>query len=204
MKKSMVTAMFLVLVMGISVLAGVSGYSVTVEADPAEISVGENATVTADWAAGQNGMHFYQWFVDGKPIPDSVSFDVGGRGNPSSGKASYVFPGTTAGTFTISFKIWHDSYPTQSDRFASGAATVVVLDIEEGDAPAAPAVAGRILRENGIKNNHPEYKNYIAQVADQGTTEFRGVPKEDTDAFYIEIYKFLQEIGVDLPDLLEE
>lgn len=204
MRKSLVAAMFLVLVMGVSVLAGVSGYSVTVEAEPAEITVGENATVTAEWTAGQNGKNHYQWFVDGVPVEDPVTFDVNGKAKPSFVKETYVFPGTMEGIFTISFKIWHDSYPAQSDRFASGEVTVVVLGMEEDEAPAAPAVAARILRENGIKNNDPDFRNYVSQVAEEGTNVFRGVPKKDTEAFYIAIYKFLQEIGADLPDLVEE
>lgn len=64
---------------------------------------------------------------------------------------------------------------------------------EDGDnCPAAPAVAGKILKENNIKN-HYDGGNFIADVAKEmgPNGEFQGVQKSDTD-YKAKIVSFLE------------
>jgi hypothetical protein len=65
---------------------------------------------------------------------------------------------------------------------------------EDGDnCPAAPAVAGKILKEGGFKN-HYDGGNFIADVAKEmgPNGEFQGVEKCDTEEYQEKIEAFLE------------
>ncbi|HSK68532.1 MAG TPA: hypothetical protein VLA21_04665 [Candidatus Limnocylindria bacterium] len=74
-------------------------------------------------------------------------------------------------------------------------------DPEPRGCPAAPAVAARILREANIRPNSDAYQNLISQVAQHmgPTTDFNGIEKCDTQAYYNAIYAFLKTNGATLP-----
>lgn len=78
------------------------------------------------------------------------------------------------------------------------------------DAPAAPAVANRILQQFQLghlfltgqhhRNGRAIYGNYISEVARMMRgTAFMGVSKENTAAYYQAVYNFLKSLGADLP-----
>jgi len=70
------------------------------------------------------------------------------------------------------------------------------LNEDDGNCPAAPAVAGKLLKEHKVKN-HYEGGNYIADVAKKmgPNGEFRDVQKCDIDEYQKEIEDFLDEQG---------
>ena len=79
------------------------------------------------------------------------------------------------------------------------------LNEDDGNCPAAPAVAGKLLKEHKVKN-HYEGGNYIADVAKKmgPNGEFRDVQKCDIDEYQKEIEDFLDEQGAFDEEITEE
>jgi subtilisin family serine protease len=63
--------------------------------------------------------------------------------------------------------------------------------------PAAPAVAGKLLREAGLKVNG-FYISAVAREMGPGTC-FHGVPKSDVEKYKNAVKKYLQDLGVVFP-----
>jgi hypothetical protein len=79
------------------------------------------------------------------------------------------------------------------------------LNEEDGNCPAAPAVAGKILKAHNVKN-HYAGGNFIADVAKEmgPNGEFRGVQKSHTAEYQAEIEDFLEEQGAFEEEITEE
>ncbi|MGE5296465.1 MAG: hypothetical protein ACM3VT_16720 [Solirubrobacterales bacterium] len=82
-----------------------------------DILVGETTTLTATWTTNNKDVTRYEWSVDG--VGQGVqSFD-----GTSSGTFTFDFTPAAAGSYTITFRIWHHQ---QTDRDASESVVVVV------------------------------------------------------------------------------
>jgi hypothetical protein len=127
-KKTATTILILAVALTMGLALDAQAYTVVINpASPDPICVGVCTTLTADWTVGRNGQNWYQWFVNGDGVGSPVGFDASPGAGNMFGTVSYVFTGASAGSYEISFKIWHDSYPAQSTRYADDSVTIEVV-----------------------------------------------------------------------------
>ena len=107
----------LALPMATPVLAAPPPFSATINiTGDLEISVGETTTLTADWTTNEQNVTRYEWSVDAAGQGEEAI-------DASSGSSTFDFSTGTAGSYEITFRIWHH---TQTDRDAFESVTVEV------------------------------------------------------------------------------
>lgn len=107
------------------VLAG-REFEATIEIDgDLEITVGETTTLTATWSTNGKDVTRYEWSVNGEGQGE-VTLE-----GASSGTSTFDFSSNTAGTFTITFTIWHHVQREKNGWVASAFVIVVVIQPQE-------------------------------------------------------------------------
>ncbi len=85
------------------------------------IEVGQTTTLTATYTTNRDVTRF-EWRID--DISQGVTNIPSGQG--SAGSQTFDFSSNTAGTYVVSFRIWHHN-PMQADRVASQSITITVI-----------------------------------------------------------------------------
>lgn len=186
---------------GGQIVTGQPDFDATIEiAGVFEVQVGDSTTLTATWSTNGQDVTNESWSIDGYvEQADEIP-----KGQRTSGESTVVFNATELepGDYQVCFRIWHHN-PNQSDRNATECViiTVIAADDEE-ECPAAPAIAGRLLRENGIIGK--AYSDYITLVTNEmhsipGSC-FQGVEKCDGNGepnpdYEAAVDEFLQDNG---------
>ncbi|HZI50967.1 MAG TPA: hypothetical protein VFE29_04035 [Terriglobia bacterium] len=140
------------------------------------LCVGETISLTALWTANRDVTR-EEWKIDG------TSQGATSIPGATSGQSSFNFTGSTAGTFSIAYHIWHHVQPRTDTEVVT-----VTVNPCDNDCPAAPAIANQYLRDKGIRPNDPLHREVIEEIAHIMHDEFGFDPCRPGYADDVEAY----------------
>jgi len=151
--------------------------SIAITANPdLVLCVGETVNLAALWTTNRDVTR-EEWKIDG------VSQGLTSIPGASSGSSIFDFTGSTVGTFSIAYHIWHHVQ-------ARSATEVVTVTVNQcgGDCPAAPAIANEYLRDKGVRPSDPLHREIIEEIAHVMHDEFGNDPCRRGYADAVESY----------------